>query len=77
MPGDGGLLPRADYLSVKEIIREPLLTAARLRAWKVVRDTEIEFTDFGLEADVFGAATLVIKKAIDEGLEDVIGTLPA
>jgi len=34
----------------------------------VVRDTEVVFTDFGLDADVYGGAALVIKKFFDHGL---------
>ena len=69
-----------DYLQARELLAEPILKAVRLRSWKVVRDTEVVFTDFGLDADVYGGAALVIKRFFEGsplGLEFQNNALPA
>ncbi len=57
-----------DYCKVKDIIGSPLKKTARLRARVPVRDTEIEFTNYGLDASVKGAVALVIKKFLESDI---------
>lgn len=54
-----------DYYKVKNLIGESIKETARLRSWPINKETEIVFTDFGLDACVYGAATLAIKKFLD------------
>jgi hypothetical protein len=56
-----------EYCQVKDIITDPIKKAVLARAWPVVKETEIVFTDFGMEAELRGAATLVIKKLLETG----------
>ncbi len=58
-----------DYIKVKDIIEETIVETARFRAWHPSKDTEIVFTDFGLDACVYGASTIVIKNILDRGLD--------
>ena len=54
-----------EYARVADIIAGPIIKAVQERAWPVVKGTEIVFTEFGMEAEVRGAATLVIKKLLE------------
>jgi predicted NBD/HSP70 family sugar kinase len=56
-----------EYSEVEEIITDPIKEAVQARAWPVVKGTEIVFTDFGMEAEMRGGATLVIKKLLETG----------
>ena len=58
-----------DYYRIKDIMINPIKEAVKSRSRLTVRDTEIVITDFGLDACVYGAATLVIKKFLDYGLD--------
>ncbi|GAI37144.1 unnamed protein product, partial [marine sediment metagenome] len=58
-----------DYYKVKNLIGESIKETASLRSWPINKETEIVFTDFGLDACVYGAATLVIKKFLDYGYD--------
>jgi N-acetylglucosamine repressor len=64
-----------DYIKVKDIIEESIVETARLRAWHSSKDTEIVFTDFGLDACVYGASTIVIKNILDRGLDYIDGCM--
>lgn len=61
-----------DYYKVKDIIGDSIKEAAKLRTWHPSKDTDIVFTEFGLNACVYGAATLVIKKFLDSELDYLI-----
>jgi glucokinase-like ROK family protein len=56
-----------EYCQVEDIITDPIKKAVLARAWPVVKGTEIVFTDFGMEAELRGGATLVIKKLLETG----------
>ena len=63
------LIIGGDYYKVKDIIGDSIKEVAKLRTWHPSKDTDIVFTEFGLDACVHGAATLVIKKSLDSGLD--------
>lgn len=58
-----------DYYRVKDIIKSSLIETARLRARIPVKNTKIEFTEFGLDAPVHGAITLAIKKFLESDFD--------
>ncbi len=61
-----------EYSRLREIIGEAIRDTVRSRAWPVVKNTEITFTDFGIDADLRGAATLAIRKFLEIGYEYIV-----
>jgi N-acetylglucosamine repressor len=60
------------YYKVKDIILEQITDFVRLRGRLPVRDTVIEFTDFGSDAMIHGAITLGIKKFLESGFAELL-----
>ena len=62
-----------DYYRVKDIMGDSLIENARSRTRVPVRDTKIEFTDYGLSASVRGAVTLMVKKFLESDFDHLLG----
>lgn len=56
------------YLPVKDIIVGPIRSAVQKRAWPPVKNTEIVFTEFGMDSEIHGAVSFVIQKFLKHGL---------
>ena len=50
-----------EYYEIGSLILPTIQNAVRTRAWVTIKDTELVFSDYGFDADVYGAVALVIN----------------
>jgi len=61
-----------EYCAVKDTILESIRETVRTHAWPVVKDTEIVFSDYGMNADLRGAAAFAVRNILEAGHEAFI-----
>ena len=57
-----------EYADVQDIILPVIQDSVKTRAWVTIKDTEMTFSDYGFDADLYGAVSLAIKQFLETGI---------